>query len=417
MRILFVHQNFPGQFKHLAPALVARGHEVHALTINQQAPLLGVVVHRYKVGRGSSADIHPWVVDIETKVLRGEACAKAAHQLKGAGFVPDVIYAHPGWGEALFLREVWPDVRQLHYVEFFYAAVGADVGFDPEFGLPDWSMRSRVRLKNTNNLLNLNVMDQGVSPTHWQCSTVPEKYREAITVIHDGVDTEIIKPDSAARFSWRSEDGRDLEVSAGDPVLTFVNRNLEPSRGYHVFMRSLPELLFRHPKLQILIVGGDDVSYGARPDSGSYKQRFLVEVEDRIDPARVHFLGRIPYAKYIKLLQVSMAHVYLTYPFVLSWSMLEAMSAGCLVIGSRTPPVEEVIVDGENGLLVEFGSPMQIADAVTRVLSKPEGMGDIRKRARNAVLLNYDLRTQCLPKQIELIEKLAAVDRCQNLPI
>jgi glycosyltransferase involved in cell wall biosynthesis len=140
-------------------------------------------------------------------------------------------------------------------------------------------------------------------------------------------------------------------------------------------------------------------------------------VEDRIDPARVHFLGRIPYAKYIKLLQVSMAHVYLTYPFVLSWSMLEAMSAGCLVIGSRTTPVEEVIVDGENGLLVEFGSPMQIADAVTRVLSKPEGMGDIRKRARNTAILNYDLRTQCLPKQIELIEKLAAVDRCQNLPI
>lgn len=383
---------------------------MHALTINQQAPLPGVILHRYKVGRGSSKDIHPWVVDIETKVLRGEACAKAAHRLKDAGFVPDVICAHPGWGEALFLREVWPDVPQLHYVEFFYAAVGADVGFDLEFGMPDFLMHSRVRMKNANNLLNLNEMDVGISPTHWQRSTVPEKYREAITVIHDGVDTEIVRPDPFATFSWRSEDGRDLRVCAGDPVLTFVNRNLEPSRGYHTFMRSLPELLFRHPALQVLIVGGDDVSYGARPASGSYKERFLAEVEDRIDPARVHFLGRIPYPKYLNLLQVSMAHVYLTYPFVLSWSMLEAMSAACLVIGSRTPPVEEVIVDGENGLLVEFCSPIEIANAVTRVLSEPDVMKPIRERARNTALLNYDLRSRCLPKQVDLIEKLGMSD-------
>ena len=391
----------------MAPALAARGHEVHALSINQQVPLPGVMVHRYKVCKGSSKNIHPWVIDIETKVLRGEACAKAAERLKAAGFVPDVICAHPGWGETLFLREVWPDVKQLHYVEFFYSSTGADVGFDPEFGLPDFSMRSRVRLKNANNLLNLNVMDQGVSPTHWQRSTVPEEYREAITVIHDGVDTEVVKPDSTATFSWRSEDGRDMKVCAGDPVLTFVNRNLEPSRGYHMFMRSLPELLFRHPKLQVLIVGGSEVSYGARPFNGSYKERFLAEVENWIDPARLHFLGRIPYEKYLNVLQVSMAHVYLTYPFVLSWSMLEAMSAGCLVIGSRTPPVEEVIVDGDNGLLIDFNSPIQISNAVTRVFLEPDAMDSIRKRARSTAVLNYDLRSQCLPKHVDLIESLS----------
>lgn len=404
MRLLFVHQNFPGQYRHLAPALAARGHEVHALAINRQPELPGVRLHLYQVARGSSKNIHPWALETETKILRGEACARAALALKRQGFTPDVICAHPGWGEALFLRDVWPAAKQLHYVEFFYSPVGQDVGFDPEFGEPDFDECCRIRMKNANTLLNLETMDQGVCPTHWQLSTVPKPFRASIEVIHDGVDTGLVGPDAQAMFAWRGQDGRERRVAKGDQVLTFVNRNLEPSRGCHILMRALPQLLDLHPRLQVLIVGGEGVSYGAQPSEGSYKQRFLAEVRDRIDLSRVHFLGRLPYPQFLRVLQVSAAHVYLTYPFVLSWSMLEAMSAGCLVIGSRTPPVEEVIVDGENGLLVDFFAIDQLAAAVSRVLDEPGSFERLRANARRTVVDRYDLNTHCLPLQMALVE-------------
>lgn len=406
MRLLFVHQNFPGQYKHLAPALAARGHEVHALAINHQPGVPGVRLHLYKVERGSSKNIHPWAVETETKILRGEACARAALALKGQGFTPDVICAHPGWGEALFLRDVWPTAKQLHYVEFFYSPVGQEVGFDPEFGMPDFDDCCRIRMKNANTLLNLEIMHRGICPTQWQRSTVPKLFRDSIEVIHDGVDTLLARPDPEAAFAWHSEDGRERRVLKGDQVLTFVNRNLEPSRGYHVFMRALPQLLERHPRLQVLIVGGGGVSYGAHPAEGSYKERFLAEVRDRLDLSRVHFLGHVPYSRFLRLLQVSAAHVYLTYPFVLSWSMLEAMSAGCLVIGSRTPPVEEVIVDGENGLLVDFFATDQLSAAVSRALDDPASFDKLRANARRTVVDQYDLRTRCLPLQMALIEAI-----------
>jgi glycosyltransferase involved in cell wall biosynthesis len=407
MRILFVHQNFPGQYKHLAPALAARGHEVHALAITRQATPPGVSVQRYGIARGNSKGIHPWAVEFETKVLRGDACARAALKLKGTGFEPDLICAHPGWGESLFLREVWPDARQLHFVEFFYSAQGRDVGFDPEFGEPDFENRCRVRAKNANNLINLDMMDQGVSPTHWQMSTVPAAYHPKLSVIHDGIDTGHVRPDASAHFEWKMEDGTARRVSSADEVLTFVNRNLEPSRGYHIFMRSLPLILQRRPSLQVLVVGGDGVSYGAKPEEGGYKDRYLAEVAADIDRSRVHFLGKLPYSRYLKLLQVSGAHVYLTYPFVLSWSMLEAMSAACLVIGSRTSPVEEVIEDGKNGLLVDFFSPSEIADSVCRVFDHPDRMAQLRTKARATVVANYDLHSCCLPAQIALVESFA----------
>ena len=406
MRILFVHQNFPGQYKHLAPALVARGHQVRALAINKRVVPPGVAVDLYRIARGNARDVHPWAKEFETKVLRGEACARAALVLRDAGFEPDVICAHPGWGEALFLRDVWPRARQLHFVEFHYSADGRDVGFDPEFTQAAFETRCRVRAKNANSLLGLASMDLGVSPTEWQKSTVPLEYHGKIEVVHDGIDTDLACPDAVARFDWTDEGGTIRQVTASDEVLTFVNRNLEPNRGYHTFMRALPEVLRRRPGLRVMIVGGDGVSYGARPNDGSYKERFFNEVADRIDRSRVHFLGKLPYASYLRLLQVSGVHVYLTYPFVLSWSMLEAMSAGCLVVGSRTPPVEEVIRHEENGLLVDFFSPDEIAAAVDRVFDHPDRMTVLRSRARASVIARYDLRSRCLPAQIALVESI-----------
>jgi glycosyltransferase involved in cell wall biosynthesis len=405
MRVLFVHQNFPGQYLHLAPALAARGDEVVALAIEAQQPTPGVRVVRYRPRRGSSADIHPWVADIETKVIRGEAAARAALELRHGGFAPDVICAHPGWGEALFLEDVFPKTRMLCFVEFYYRAEGADFGFDPEFAEDDVAARCRLRMKNANGLLNLEAADWCVTPTEWQRSTVPACWRDRVTVIHDGIDTERVKPDARAAVRLAKSG---LTLKPGDEVVTFVARNLEPYRGFHVFMRALPEIQKRRPNAVVLTVGGDDVSYGRRlPQGETWRRKMLAEVGDRLDMRRIRFVGRISHDDFVAMLRVSAAHVYLTYPFVLSWSMLEAMSAGCLVVGSATPPVEEVIRDGDNGLLVDFFSPPAIAEAVDRVLSRPDRMADVRRRARATVIERYDLRGVCLPRHIALVDAVA----------
>ncbi len=406
MRVLFVHQNFPGQYLHLASALAARGDEVVALAIEKQQPPPGVRVFHYQPRRASSSGIHPWVGDIETKVIRGEAAAQAALAIRDKGFVPDVICAHPGWGEALFLKDVFPDTPMLSFIEFYYKADGADFGFDPEFAEDDVGGRCRLRMKNANSLLNLDIADWCVTPTEWQRSTVPARYQDRMTVIHDGIDTERVKPnpDVVMRLAKSG-----LTLRPGDEVITFVNRNMEPYRGFHVFMRAIPEIQKRRPNAVVLITGGDEISYGKRlPPGETWRQRMLAEVGDRFDMRRVRFIGRIPYNDFVAMLQVSAVHVYLTYPFVLSWSMLEAMSAGCLVIGSSTPPVREVIRDGDNGLLVDFFSPQAIAEAIDRVLRHPDRFADIRRRARQTVIEGYDLRGVCLPRHVALVDAVAA---------
>ena len=401
LKVLFVHQNFPGQFKHLAPALAAMGHEVKALAIDGPG-LPDIEVHRYKPGRGTSREIHPWAAEFETKVIRGEACAAAAARLKAQGFTPEVIYTNPGWGESLFLKDVWPEARLLALLEFYYAARGLDYDFDPEFLRADAARDARLRIKNAHMLLTLASMDWGVCPTQFQRSTVPRAYHDRISVIFDGIDTGMVRPDPAASVTI---DGRTLR--AGDEVLTFVNRNLEPYRGYHVFMRALPEILRRRPDAIALIVGGDEVSYGAAaPDGKTWKQIFFDEVKAQLDPGRVFFLGRIPYASYLAVLQVSRCHVYLTYPFVLGWSCIEAMSAGCLVVGSRTPPVEEVIEHGKNGLLADFFDAAALAETAMEGLARPEHHAPLRAAARETAIERYDLKSICLPQQIALIERL-----------
>jgi glycosyltransferase involved in cell wall biosynthesis len=235
---------------------------------------------------------------------------------------------------------------------------------------------------------------------------VPARYRDRITVIHDGIDTERVKPNPHVKLGLAKSG---LTLRPGDEVITFVNRNMEPYRGFHVFMRALPEIQKRRPNAVVLIVGGDDISYGKRlPPGETWRQRMLAEVGDRLDMQRVRFVGRIPYNDFAAMLQVSAVHVYLTYPFVLSWSMLEAMSAGCLVVGSSTPPVEEVISDGVNGLLVDFFSPQGIAEAIDRVLTHPDRMADVRRRARQTVIERYDLRQVCLPRHIALVDAVVA---------
>ncbi|MEO5342770.1 MAG: glycosyltransferase family 4 protein [Gammaproteobacteria bacterium SHHR-1] len=410
MNILFIHQNFPGQFKFLAPALGGQGHSVVAMRM-QKTDLRewqGVRLVPYSAQRGSTPNIHPWVCDFETKIIRAEACFRAALQLKAQGFMPDVIIAHHGWGESLFLKDVWPQARLGIYCEFFYHPQGADVGFDPEFPSQDAGEVCRLRLKNLNNLLHFEAADGGISPTHWQASTFPEPFRERISVVHDGIDTQALAPNPAVRLKLNNG----LELTPQDEIITFVNRNLEPYRGYHIFMRSLPQILKRRPRARVLIVGGDGVSYGARPSTGqSWKDIFAAEVRPQIsdaDWARVHFLGNVPYQHFIPLLQLSSLHVYLTYPFVLSWSLLEAMSLGCAIVASDTQPLHEAIRQDETGRLVGFFDRQGLVDEVCALLEDPAARQRLGANARAFAQANYDLRQVCLPRQLAWVEGLLA---------
>jgi glycosyltransferase involved in cell wall biosynthesis len=317
------------------------------------------------------------------------------------GYVPDVIFGHSGWGETLFLKEVWPETKMIAYAEFYYKGRGADVGFDPEFQTRSFDQVMFSQGRATHLGQSLVHADAGLSPTQWQASTHPPVLRDRITVIHDGVDTTVMKPNPQASFALSN--GRILSV--GDEVLTFVNRNLEPYRGYHTFMRSLPAILAARPNAQVVIVGGDSVSYGSAPKEGqSWREIFLSEVRDQIDLSRVHFMGWVNYPQFVALMQVSRAHAYLTYPFVLSWSMIEAMSAGCHVVASRTAPVIEAVTDGVNGTLVDFFDVAGWSAALTDALARPEFYADRRAAARATAVERYDLRSVCLPRMVSFVE-------------
>lgn len=382
--VLLIHQNFPGQFKALARDL-ASDPGVTLLAIGRQGcpRLPGVRTLTYTLHRAPTEATHHYAKPFEAGVLHGQAVLRLLQQLRREGFVPDVVLGHPGWGETMFVKDVFPHARLVHFCEYYYRAQGADVGFDPEFpmGLDD---AARIRAKNALLLLSLENCDAAVTPTAWQKSLHPAAFQDKIAVIHEGIDTALMGPDPGASFTL--PDGTLLR--AGQKVLTYVARNLEPYRGFHVFMRALPAILRAHPDAQVVIVGGDSVSYGTRPkDAPHWRAKMLAEVGPL--PARVHFLGKIPYGQYLRLLQVSAAHAYLTYPFVLSWSVLEAMACGCALVASDTAPVREVIRDGENGLLVDFFDHAALAATIARVLGDPAGQSAMRARAARTARQGY----------------------------
>lgn len=404
MKILLIHQNFPGQFPHLAKALGERGHTVLALTDNDNKRPSPTRTARYIFGKPAFGQNVPQTArSYAEHAARGEAVARACIALRDKhGLAPDVVLGHIGWGETLFLKEVWPDATHLLYAELFYRTRGLDTGFDPELQRDDDWQRIRTTARQAHLLHAIVSADRAVSPTRWQADSFPEHLRSKISVIHDGIDTGIVKPDPTASVELP---GTSLRLKAGDEVLTFVNRNLEPYRGYHIFMRALPAVLAARPEARVVIVGGDDVSYGATPPAGkSWKSIFLDEVKDRLDLTRVHFTGKVPYPTFLELMRVSRVHAYLTYPFVLSWSMMEAMSAGALVIGSRTPPVEELITDGVNGRLVDFFDVAAWSAALIEGLAEPRRFMPLREAGRRTIIERYDLATRCLPQMLAFVE-------------
>ena len=408
MHLLFVHQNFPGQYRHLA-AHFARNREHSVAAIGEARSLTSwedetraIRCFPYTMPPLAPSPVHRYLRGSEIAAQRAKQVRDVAITLKRQGFIPDIICAHTGWGEALLLKDVFPDSPILGFFEFYFRT-GADIGFDPAF--PEREIDAhRMRIKNSVILKSFAQCDWGVTPTNWQYVQFPQCCRERISIIFDGIDTNMLIPNSQIRMLVN-----ETRLTRANEVITFVNRNLEPYRGFHIFMRCLPRLLRERPQAHVVIIGADGIGYGPPPQLGkTWREVMLAEVGDALDPSRVHFLGRVPYSKFVALMQLSSVHVYLTYPFVLSWSMVEAMSCGCIIVGSATAPVMEVIEDKENGLLVDFFDDDGVVDALNRVLDHPNRMQAMRIAARRTSVERYDLATVCLPRHAELIHRIAA---------
>jgi glycosyltransferase involved in cell wall biosynthesis len=406
MRILIIHQNFPGQYRHLVGALIARGDEVQAIGAPHAPGMTGVSCFRYRLPSvGAVPAVHPWAQDFQVKVIRAEAVLRLLSERSDQIVRPDLILGHPGWGELLGIKDHWADVPVLHQLEFVYQLQGADTGFDPEFPIALGS-QTRLRLRRATQLMAFHDLDWALAPTHWQATTAPAAFRDRVSVIHEGIDTTAIAPRLGSHVNLEK---RGLRFEPGDEVVSFVARNLEPYRGFHTFLRALPLLQKLRPRAHMILVGGEGVSYGPPPaQGGSWKQVLLAELEGQLDLGRIHFVGQVPHSVLHDLFRVCACHVYLTYPFVLSWSLLEAMACGAVVIGSDTPPVAEVISDGVNGLLVDFFSHEALAERVAEVLADPAAYRALALEGRRTVQQHFDLHGVCLPRQLALVDWLAA---------
>jgi glycosyltransferase involved in cell wall biosynthesis len=403
--VLLVHQNFPGQFPHIARALLARGDRVAAIGSATARGMPGVDLRRWKNARSSTPGLFPQAVRAEADLIRAAAAADAAVGLRRDGFVPDVIVGNPGWGETLHLKEVWPEARLILLGEYYYVARGGDIGFDPEFTAPDYGIADAVALnaRNATQAFAYVLADRIVCPTPFQASTFPASLRERITVHHEGIDVAA----AARRPDARLAVPGGPTLTAETPVVTFISRTLEPLRGFHIFMRALPALLAACPEAHVVIIGSDAAQgYGATAPGGStWKEAMLREVGGAIDATRVHFLERVPHGTMIDALSISAAHVYLTYPFVLSWSLIEAMACECLIVGSDTAPVRDVIVPGENGLLVDFFDVGGLSARLMTAMSQPSQYHRLRVNARATVNERFDADRIGMPGWLELIDR------------
>ncbi len=410
MRTLFVHQNFPGQFIHLVRHLLADGrHEIVFITEDNANVIPGVrkVTYRLPPPRPDAPTNSP-ALELDTAFVRAAAVADIAHKLKALGFYPDIVIGHQGWGEMLDLVDVWPGVPTLGYYEFFYRTDGLDVGFDPEFPLP-LAAHSRVRAKNAINLLALANPGWGQTPTRFQHRTYPDWAQRRIAILPEGVDLDRCRPDPAraqAELHINQLHVAQLRIAPGDTLLTYVARDLEPYRGFHILMRAIPALLAARPDLKIVIVGGDGVSYGARLAGTTWREFMLAQIGP-LDPARVAFPGKIDYASYLALLQRSTVHAYLTYPFVASWSLREAIACGCAIVASDTAPVREFLEHDATALLTPFLDPAALADAILTLLADRPRRTRLATAARAYAERHLRLDTY-LAHYLDLIAKVRA---------
>ena len=394
MKIIFIHPNFPAQFRHLAYALGQNPrHMVLFVTSNPRPEweIPGVQKIIYK-----SPQKEPFSANDNTNndlINEGRAVLETLLQLKKQGVKPDLIYAHSGWGTTFFIKDVFPHTPFLGYFEWYYNPHGKDMTFGNS--KVTVSKATTLRLKNLPILNDLLSCQAGTTPTRWQFMQFPELFHHKLHIIHDGINTSFFKPGN------RDLTSLNLDIPEDASIVTYATRGMEPYRGFPQFIESIPYILKENKKCHIIIAGEDRVCYGTPRKDGKTWKTFMLE-KVPLDSTRVHSVGSLPYGKYLKLLQASDVHVYLTRPFVLSWSMLEAMSCGCVVVASDTEPVREVIKEGVNGFLTDFFNPEQIAHKVLSVLSYPSFVKQISSNARETIINRFSLQ-KLLPAHLKLI--------------
>ncbi|SFJ73674.1 glycosyltransferase family 4 protein [Jannaschia pohangensis] len=413
MKFLIVHQNMPGQYRELLDWLIRQGgHDIVFLTQRRNYPdLPGVRKVVYRPHHNPAKDAYGLSKTWEEATGYGYGAAMAAKTLRDEGFIPDLILGHTGWGELLFMKQVLPDVPILGFFEYYYLASGGPVGFDPEEPVSEASpflLHARNAVPNT----AIQVVDRGLSPTLWQRDTFPKSFHDKLYVCHDGIRTDRLLPNPDIALTL----GRAGQITRDDEIFTYVARNMERTRGFHIFMRALPRILKERPKARVLIVGGSGASYGkASQAEGGFRAEMEREVGHLVDWDRVHFLGQVPYPDFQKIVQISRCHIYLTMPFVLSWSLLESMAMQATIVASDVPPVREAMTHNETGLLVDFFQPEALAEQVVEVLAEPAKFAHLGPAAREHVVREYDFLTKCLPQHVAQMNALLPADRQLHL--
>jgi glycosyltransferase involved in cell wall biosynthesis len=416
MNILFVHQNMPGQYREIVKWLAAqKAHRIVFLTQRKNPPVIeGVEPLIYKPHTVPAKDAYGLSKVWEEATGAGFGAVLAAKQKeKDDGFVPDIIVGHVGWGELTFFKQLWPDVPIVGFFEYYYRLHGGPINFDPEEPV---TPHTPFLLQARNAVPNANIMtvDRGLSPTKWQRDCFPPEFHEKIYVCHDGIRTDKLRPDPTATLML----GRvEQPLKRGDEIVTYMARNLERMRGYHQFMRALPDIMAARPNARVLVIGGNDVSYGSKNKKpGGLRGEMEAEVGDRLDWSRLHFLGQVPYEQYQQIIQISRCHIYMTMPFVLSWSLLETMSMEATIVASDVAPVREAMTHEKTGLLVDFHDPGALARQVIEVLERPQDFAHLGPAARKHVIAEYDFLTKCLPEHIAQMNALLPLDKQIAMP-
>lgn len=416
MNFLFVHQNMPGQYRHIAQWLGQNPqHKVVFLTQRESPPTIpGVDAVVYKPHHVASDKSYGLSRVWEQATGAGFGAAMAAQKLEhDHGFKPDIVIGHVGWGELTFFKEIWPNVPIIGYFEYYYRIDGGIIGFDESEPVGE-NTAFLMHARNAVPLSNIETVDIGQCPTLWQRDRFPASFHDRMYVCHDGVRTDLLRPDPDVSLHLSR---LDRAITRDDEIITYVARNMETTRGFHILMRALPRILRERPEARILLVGGNEVSYGAKSKSpGGLRARMEREVGAEIDWSRVHFLGTVPYQDFCKIIQISRCHIYLTMPFVVSWSLLEAMSMQATIVASDVPPVQEILTHRETGLLVNFHDVEALAEQVVDVLADADNYAHLGRAARQHVRKRYDFVTRCLPEHLKQINALLPDSMQVELP-